>query len=358
MIKRFQKWLLSLVRNRMEKNNEDGTFDKSLAAMDEAYGNLDSSSADAFSDFSDKVQSGWDNFTRGIRNWWRGFTGSGLTDRDIALNQMNMQNVEDTAAKQVSGYQKAGVNSALMFNGGASNTAPQTSSTGGPGSLSDLMALKELLTLPKQLKMMDAQTRNIEADSEKKIADTEHVKQIIEWYPDISEASVAEVWTKSGLNLQNINESEAREQLARAEKVIKDAEGKFAEQLQEAKLALTNAQTQEAKDNAAAAAAKAAFDQFELTYAQQNNARLSSSSMLAVISALTSWLGVNPNSPEAQTIVKTITDDVKNPANMYKKGTQQLQNYGLDDRSIINKGKSLWSRFERWRNKEKRIRLF
>lgn len=357
-MKKFQKWLLSLVRKRMEDNNEDGTFDESLAAMDEAYGNLDSASADAFSDFGDKLKSGWDSFTSGIRNWWRGFTGSGLTQRDIDLNEMNMQNVEDTAAKQVAGYQKAGVNPALMFNGGASNTAPQTSATGGAGSLSDLMALRELAMLPKQLKMMDAQTRNIEADSQKKIADTEHVKQIIDWYPNISEASVAEVWTKTGLNLQNINESEAREQLTRAEKVIKDAEGKFAEQMQQAKLDLMNAQTQEAKDNAAAAAARAAFDQFELTYAKENNARLSSSSMLAIISALTSWLGVNPTSQEAQTIVKTITDDVKHPTNMYKKGAKQLQKYGLDDRSIIDKGKSLWNRFERWRNKEKRIRLF
>lgn len=292
-----------------------------------------------------------------LENFVKQATGSGLTDRDIAMNQMNMQNVEDTAAAQVAGYQKAGVNPALMYGSSGQQTAPSASSTGS-GSLSDLAQIAQLVTIPAQLKMLEAQTKNVDANTEKTIADTEHVKQIIEWYPNLSEASVAEVWTKAGLNLQNIDESEAKEQLARAEKVIKDAEGKFAEQMQEAKLNLTNAQTQEAKDNAAAAAARAAFDQFELDYAKENNARLSSSSVLAIISALTSWLGVSPTSQEAQTIVKTITDDVKHPTNMYKKGAQQLQKYGLDDRSIINKGKSLWNRFERWRNKEKRIRLF
>lgn len=297
----------------------------------------------------------------GIENLWKGATGSGLTQRDIELNKMNMQNVEDTAAAQVAGYQKAGVNPALMYGSGGQQTAPQASSS-AVGNFSDLMSLTQLLTLPKQLKMMDAQTKNIEADSEKKIADTEHVKQIIAWYPNISESNVAEVWSKVGLNLQNIDESEAREDLARAEKVIKDAEGKFAEQLNEAKIELAKAQTQEAKDSAAASAARAAMDAFELQYAKDNNAKLSSSSILAVISALTSWLGVNPNSSEAQSIIRTVSDDVKHPTNMYKKGykqaTELAEKAGLDDRSIIQKGKSLWHRFENWRNKEKRIRLF
>lgn len=346
----------------MEENNDDGTFDKSLSAMEDAYGSLDSSSASAFDDFSNRLVSGWNKFTAGLDNWWKGFTGSGLTQRDIDLNQMNMQNVEETASRQVAGYNKAGVNSALMYGNGASNSAPQTSATGGVGNMSDLM---QVIMLPKQLKMMDAQTRNIEADSEKKIADTEHVKQIIEWYPNVSEGTVAELWSKVGLNYQHMDESEAKEELTRAEKVIKDAEGKFAEQLQQAKLALTAANTQEAKANALQSATHAAFEKFELEYAQKNNARLSSSSILALVSAITSWLGINPNSAEVQTIVQTIADDVKRPKNMLDKGAKQLQKYGLDDKSLLDtgkkavkKGQSLWNRFENWRNKEKRIRLF
>lgn len=354
-MKKFQKWLLSLIRKRMEDNNEDGTFDKSLSAMEDAYGNLDSSSASAFDDFSNRLVSGWNKFTSGLDNWWKGFTGSGLTERDKQLNEMNMQNVEDTASRQVAGYNKAGINSALMYGNGASNSAPQTSATGGVGSMSDLM---QVLMLPKQLKMMDAQTRNIEAQSEKTIADTEHVKQIIEWYPNVSEGTVAELWSKVGLNYQHIDESEAKEELARAEKVIKDAEGKFAEDLQRAKLALTEAQTQEAKDNALQSATHAAFEKFELDYAEANGARLSSSSILALVSALTSWFGISPTSDSVQTVVNTIADDVKHPMNMFTKGAKQAQKFGLDDRSIINKGKSLWNRFENWRNKEKRIRLF
>ena len=98
----------------------------------------------------------------GIENLWKGATGSGLTERDKQLNAMNMQNVEDTAAAQVAGYQKAGINPALMYGAGGQQTAPQTSSS-GVGNFSDLMSLTQLLTLPKQLNMMDAQTKNIEA---------------------------------------------------------------------------------------------------------------------------------------------------------------------------------------------------
>lgn len=291
------------------------------------------------------------------------YTDSAPTSGEIQRNEMQMQNIEDSYQRQVTGMQKAGLNPALMYQSGVGGNAPsvQTGSS-NPASMSELM---QVIMLPKQLKMLDAQTRNIEADSEKKIADTEHVKQIIEWYPNVSEGTVAELWSKVGLNYQHMDESEAKVELTRAEKVIKDAEGKFAEQLQQAKLALTEAQTQEAKDNALQSATHAAFEKFELEYAQKNNARLSSSSILALVSAITSWLGINPNSAEVQTVVQTISDDVKHPKNMLDKGAKQLQKYGLDDKSLLDagkkavkKGQSLWNRFENWRNKEKRIRLF
>lgn len=291
------------------------------------------------------------------------YTDSAPTSGEVQRNEMQMQNIEDSYQRQVSGMQKAGLNPALMYQSGVGGNAPsvQTGSS-SPASMSELM---QLMMLPKQLRMLDAQTRNIDADSEKKIADTEHVKQIIEWYPNVSEGTVAKLWSEVGLNYQHIDESEAKEKLARAEKVIKDAEGKFAERLQEAKLALAEAQTQEAKDNALQSATHAAFEKFELEFAQKNGARLSSSSILALVSALTSWLGISPTSEGVQTIVRTITDDVKHPKNMLDKGAKQLQRYGLDDKSLIEfgkkavrKGRSLWARFETWRNKEKRIGLF
>lgn len=93
----------------------------------------------------------------GISNWWKGFTGSGVTQRDIELNQMSMQNVEDQASAEVAGYKKAGVNPALMFSGGA-NTAPQASSSGVSGNMSELL---QALMIPMQMKLMGAQASQL-----------------------------------------------------------------------------------------------------------------------------------------------------------------------------------------------------
>lgn len=126
-------------------------------------GQKDVNGESGFSRFANSI-------TDGVSNWWKGFTGSGLTARDVALNQMNMQNVEDTASAQVEGYRKAGINTALMYGNGASNSAPQTSATPTSGSMSELM---QAITLPMQLKMMKAQIGNVNADTQKKIVDAE-----------------------------------------------------------------------------------------------------------------------------------------------------------------------------------------
>lgn len=109
------------------------------------------------------------SLTDGISNWWKGFTGSGLTARDVALNQMSMQNVEDTASAQVAGYQKAGINPALMFSSGA-QSAPTASSSGSVGNMSELM---QAIMIPAQLKMLKAQTSNVEAQTAKTVVETE-----------------------------------------------------------------------------------------------------------------------------------------------------------------------------------------
>lgn len=130
----------------------------------------------AWSVFNNKDENGQNGFTRfassfanGISNWWKGFTGSGLTQRDIALNAMNMQNVEDQASREVAGYQKAGVNPALMFSGG-SNTAPQASATGSVGNMSELL---QAIMIPAQLRMLKAQTENVRANTAKTEVETQ-----------------------------------------------------------------------------------------------------------------------------------------------------------------------------------------
>lgn len=115
--------------------------------------------------------SAFDKFLSGIGNWWKGFTGSGLTQRDIELNNLSMQNVEEQASHEVAGYNKAGINPALMYSGGV-GTAPQASASGSVGNMSELV---QLLSLPYQLKMLKAQTENVQANTEKTRKDTEKV---------------------------------------------------------------------------------------------------------------------------------------------------------------------------------------
>lgn len=229
-----------------------------------------------------------DSFTSGVSNWWKGFTGSGLTQRDIELNNMNMQNVEDTAAAQVAGYNKAGINSALMYGNGASNSAPQASAAGPTGNMSELI---QLLALPSQMKLLDAQAKQTNASANKTVAETQQIKQVMDWYPMLNEATIQELVTKTGLEFANISKVNAETDLAEAEAAIKHSEAKFADRLNAAKVAFEEARTDESKASAAASYARAAMESFELSYAQKHNAKLSSSSILALASAIMKGLG-------------------------------------------------------------------
>ena len=244
----------------------------------------------------------------GIENLWKGTTGSGLTKRDIELNQMNMQNVEDTAAAQVAGYQKAGINPALMYGAGGQQSAPQTAST-GTGSLSDLM---QVLMLPSQLKMIQAQTRNIEANSQKTLADTEQVKLALKYYPSLTEKTIAEISSRIDLNAQNISESEAREQVAKFEAILKETESKYADVYFDLRNQGEAAKRDAALESAAESAARAAWTEFETEWTREHNgARPSSSSLLALIEALSSWLGVDDQ--QQGIVTRAVQKVVKNP---------------------------------------------
>lgn len=83
------------------------------------------------------------------------YTDAGTTGRDVALNDMNRQNVVDQASLEVEGYKKAGLNSALMY-GSGTNSAPQSSGAPSGGSLQELVSL---MALPAQIENMRANTR-------------------------------------------------------------------------------------------------------------------------------------------------------------------------------------------------------
>lgn len=251
-----------------------------------------------------------------LENFVKQATGSGLTDRDIAMNQMNMQNVEDTAAAQVAGYQKAGVNPALMYGAGGQQTAPSASSTGS-GSLSDLAQIAQLVTIPAQLKMMDAQTKNVEANTEKTMADTEQVKLAIQYYPTLTEKTIAEVISRTDLNVQNLSNAKVQEEIAGFEKIIKKSESEYADQFYDLRNQFQAAQRDSALESAAESAARAAWTEFETQWTKDHNgARPSSSSLLALIEALSSMFGVDGEHQQG-IITRAVTKVVKTKPEMF-----------------------------------------
>lgn len=145
-----------------------GSFIRRFLRQAMQNANTDSNTTEA-SVKANGVKDIFNSIGSGLSNWWKGFTGSGLTARDVALNQMNMQNVEDQASAEVAGYKKAGVNPALMMSGGA-NSAPSASSSGSVGNMSELL---QALMIPAQLRMLKAQTENVRANTAKTQVETQ-----------------------------------------------------------------------------------------------------------------------------------------------------------------------------------------
>lgn len=93
------------------------------------------------------------------------WTDAGATGGEIERNAMQMQNAEDIYQRQVVGMQKAGLNPALMYGSGSgAGNAPGVNTAGSaPGiNMSDLM---QAFLMKKQGNLLDAQARNLDADT-------------------------------------------------------------------------------------------------------------------------------------------------------------------------------------------------
>lgn len=305
---------------------------------------------DGFSSDNDVGAGLYDEFVNGIRNWWRGTTGSGLTERDKQLNDMNMQNVEDTAAAQTRGYLKAGINPALMYGSGGQQTAPQSSAV-GTGSLSDLM---QALMIPSQIKLMNAQAKNTEANTQKQISETEQIKQVMQFYPRLTEHTIAEITSRTGLNLTNISKSEAEIAIAEFEKIIKSNEAKYSDEYFRLRNRVEEASELNQKASALDAYMKALWTEYETDYTKKHDgARPSSSSLLALADAIMSWLDIDPNDTGSK-LVSTVTqavsdithDDVESPA-FTPFFREDVEPWRIKGKTIVEHGKSLWNRFKK-----------
>lgn len=283
-------------------------------------------------------------------------THEGLTGAQVAENEMSMQNAEDIFQRQVAGMQKAGLNPALMYENGVSGSSPSAPSQAATGfSMSELM---QLVTLPLQRRMLESQIQNVNANTEKQEAETDTEKNRAKslalanlYYPALQEGKLSELASRVGLNLSTIDSNEAKTAFTWIETSIKEKENEFASKYYEWRAKYEEAKTEEAKANVALKGAETLMASFEYDYAKANGAKLSSSSALAIVSALGNMF--SRNMPEVSNAIK---DSLKpfglTPFNMpksvdndindkFQKGKQKVQSFG----------KRVWSKWERFVNR-------
>ena len=312
--------------------------------------------------FASSGESGFSNwFARnlpGVNNLWNRFTGNALTSSEMQANEFNAAEAEKQRnweeymqgtnyQRMVADMQAAGVNPALAMSNGQPSTpsgASAQSVTPGQGvSMSDLM---QLFMMPAQKKLLEAQARNTDTLSDKNEAEIgeiqsreENYRLINKYYPSLTEKQLDKFdidIRKGGL------EAEVLE----ADKVIKEAEGKYADELQHWKVEYEKAHTQEAKDNAAAAAARAAWDVFEKNWTESHNgARPSSSGMLAIAAAVADFLGISSDDAANSVVGKVIKD---------KAG--EIKDLIDNPQGAVEKhGKEIDDKFARWKERGKRF---
>lgn len=151
------------------------------------------------------------------------YTDAGATGRDVAINNMNRQNIVDEASLEVEGYKKAGVNPALMYGSGTSSAPTvSNSSSGGLQDLVGLMALpaqlenlrtnsrkqaEETRTEVERRKKVQQETANLKQSLNNLLAEEgltqakeAEIRKALEWTDRINEASLGKIESERKLN--------------------------------------------------------------------------------------------------------------------------------------------------------------
>lgn len=105
-----------------------------------------------------------DDLPNQVTNLVNRYTDAHATQGEVERNEMQMQNIEDTYQRQVTGMQNAGLNPALMYQNGASSSAPSVN-TSGSGSGLNMSDLMNLLLIKDQKNLMQAQAENLRASA-------------------------------------------------------------------------------------------------------------------------------------------------------------------------------------------------
>lgn len=234
---------------------------------------------------------------------WNGITGYGPQGKDIWNQQQNEKNMElqygferqlrQTAMQDtISDYQSAGVNPAIAFGSGPTSTSAPSGAVGtasGGFTFSDLVAL---LTLPSQLGLIKAQTKNVEAKTENTIADTGIKRITAEWMPSLNQADLDNMRATATNLMADVGLKISQTNYVDSQKTAQDITNEYLPQKLSSEIAHLNEDIKKMSIEERNIKASAWFTEIQANYAYQNKALMSNNDVVCIATYLGSLFGV------------------------------------------------------------------
>lgn len=250
---------------------------------------------------------------------------TGLTERDIALNDMALSNMQAQAdvdrylrrseyQDKIESASSAGINPYFAVSGGVSSPAvssPSTPAAGNNGDLGGLINVLGSLMMAftgseknrAETRLIQAQEKNTEADTGLKEAQTGktlseqgYIDLQKEWFPRLSDATIREVNKRIDVADSTISVNEANAAKTWVETSIAEIDREWLPKIRDAEYRVRNAEEGEKKANAAKAYASAMIDELEAKYMKENNAHMGSAEFITVAEWILSRFGTNSKS--------------------------------------------------------------